>query len=186
MDVKIDSLMLGVVVEKRDSDHPWLDHEWVFVAVIPGAPPITSARVLRQGEGVTQYHAGTLELELHRTEAEAYHYNLTSPMPSLFAVLREDEDGTGSPIQVSLVTASPYEAQDYLDSSEDQVERIQIPDDIRQWIEAFVDTHYSPQEFKKRKRDRLRPEEYKFGQEPLAEIRKRMPVSGEKGGGDDV
>lgn len=179
MDVKSDSLMLGVVVEKRESDHPWLDHEWVFVAVIPGAPPISAARILRQGDGVIQYHAGTLELELHRAEAEAYHYNLTSPMPSLFAVLRDDEEGADAPIQVSLVTASPYEAQDYLDSSEEQVERIHMPEDIRQWVEAFVDTHYTPQAFKKRKRDRLRPEEYKFGQEPLAEIRKRTPASGE-------
>ena len=119
MDVKIDSLMLGVVVEKRVSDHPWLDHEWVFVAVIPGAPPASGLRVLREDKGVTQFHAGTLDLELHRAEAEAYHYNLSSAQPSLFVVLRDgDEAALDAPIHVSLVTANPYEAQDYLASVE--------------------------------------------------------------------
>jgi hypothetical protein len=191
MDAKTDSLALGIVLERRDSDHPWLDHEWVFVAVIPGAPPASGLRVLREHKGVTQFHAGTLDIELHRAEAEAYHYNLSSAQPSLFVVLRDgDEAAPDAPIHVSLVTANPYEAQDYLDSSEEQVERILMPDDIRQWVTAFVDTHYTPQEFKKRKRDRLRPEEYKFGQEPLAEISKRMPATQEAGeekrAGDDV
>ena len=93
-----DSLPLGIVLERRESDHPWLEHEWAFVAVIPGAPEIDGLRELRKNGGATQFHAATLELELHRAEAEAYQYNLTSPEPSLFVVLREDEEEeTGSP-----------------------------------------------------------------------------------------
>jgi hypothetical protein len=30
-----ESLPVGVVVERRKSDHPWLDHTWRAVAVIP-------------------------------------------------------------------------------------------------------------------------------------------------------
>jgi len=112
---------------------------------------------------------------LHRAEAEAYHYNLTSPEPSLFVVLREDdEEESGAPIEAALVTASPYEAQDYLDSSEDIVERILLPSDLKAWVENFVDAHYAPQEFKKRKRDRVKQEDHKFGQETLLELRRRM------------
>ena len=34
------SMPVGVVVEWREVDHPWQDHEWVPVAVIPGAGAI--------------------------------------------------------------------------------------------------------------------------------------------------
>ena len=30
-------LPVGIVVERRRSDHPWIDHTWRAVAVIPGA-----------------------------------------------------------------------------------------------------------------------------------------------------
>jgi len=136
---------------------------------------------LRETERSIQYHAATLELELHRAEAEAYRYNLTSPEPSLFVVLREDEDGdTGDPVIVELITASPYEAQDYLDSSEELVERIAIPEIIREWIAEFIEAHYREEPFRKRRRDKVGVEDYKFGQEPLVELRKRM----ERGGND--
>ena len=177
---KNDSLKLGIMLERRDCDHPWLDHEWRFIGVIPGAQDIDGLKVLRSAPGAIQYHAATLELELHRAEAEAYQYNLTSPEPSLFVVLREDdEEESGAPIVAELVTASPYEAQDYLDSSEELVERILIPENIKAWITEFVEAHYKEEPFKKRKRDKLEVEEYKFGQEPLAELRKRMTPEGE-------
>ena len=179
---KDDSLKLGILLEKRDSDHPWLDHEWVFVGVIPGAPEIEGMRIIREAPGSVQYHSATLELSLHRAEAEAYQYNPTSPEPSIFVVLREDEEDDGDvPIVTELVTVSPYEAQDYLDSSEELVERILMPDNIKAWVTEFVEAHYTEEPFKKRKRDNLRPEEYKFGQEPLVELRKRMGRDGEDG-----
>ncbi len=169
------STKLGIILERCDSDHPWLDHEWVFAGVIPGAGDVDRPKVLREAPGSVQYHAATLELELHRAEAEAYHYNLSSPEPSLFVVLREgDGEESGAPILAELVTASPYEAQDYLDSSEELVERILMPADIQVWVSDFVQAHYKEQPFKKRKRDKVEVEEYKFGQEPLAELRKRM------------
>ena len=51
---KSDSLKLGIILERRDSDHPWLDHEWVFVGVIPGAPDIDELRVLSEAPGVPE------------------------------------------------------------------------------------------------------------------------------------
>src|SRR3546814_9499265 len=37
---KTETLPLGVVLEWRRVDHPWKDHDWRPVAVIPGAPPL--------------------------------------------------------------------------------------------------------------------------------------------------
>src|SRR3546814_16377590 len=68
---KTETLPLGVVLEWRRVDHPWKDHDWRPVAVIPGAPPLDPRgpwTLLREGEAVRKYHAGTLPLELFRSE----------------------------------------------------------------------------------------------------------------------
>src|SRR3546814_15667026 len=68
---KTETLPLGVVLEWRRVDHPWKDHDWRPVAVIPGAPPLDPRgpwTLLPEGEAVRQYHAGTLPLELFRSD----------------------------------------------------------------------------------------------------------------------
>ena len=44
------SMPLGVVIERREIDNPWQDHEWRPVAVIPGAAPTTEWKELARGE----------------------------------------------------------------------------------------------------------------------------------------
>ena len=44
-----------------------------------------------------------------------------------------------------------------------------------------MEAHYKEEPFKKRKRDKVHVEEYKFGQEPLVELRKRMEPDGNDG-----
>jgi hypothetical protein len=55
---------------------------------------------------------------------------------------------------VLLVTASPYEAQDYTDSGEELVEKVRMPRVIIGWVEAFVSLHHEHEAFKKRQRDK--------------------------------
>ncbi len=38
------SLPLGIVVERRAVDNPWIDHSWRSVAVIAGARPLSPRR----------------------------------------------------------------------------------------------------------------------------------------------
>ena len=62
-----ETMPVGIVVERRETDHPWQDHAWLPVAVIPGAPPADADgewRRLDAGEGWVHYHAATLEVEL--------------------------------------------------------------------------------------------------------------------------
>lgn len=169
------TLPVGVVVIKEDSDHPWQDHSWRPYGVIVGAPDCTGWRELRRGEGWIQYHAATLSLELHRKETEAYRENLMTERPSIYVVMSENEDDEpDAPYDVHLVTASPFDAQDYCDSGEEIVEPIDMPEQVVRWVEAFVDEHHVEEKFIKRKRDKLDVEEHKFGQEPIFELRKRM------------
>ena len=59
-----------------------------------------------------------------------------------------------SMIEVVMVTASPYEAQDYSDNGEDIVEKVMMTPQVHAWISAYVDTHHEEEAFVKRRRDK--------------------------------
>lgn len=176
---EIEHCKIGIVLERRVSDNEWIDHEWVTVGLTLDVVDAVDWKLLYETEGVNRYLSPAVDLELHRAEAEAYLYNLQSPEPSIFAVLRHDEESDEDvPFDVHIVTASPYEAQDYLDSSEEHVDRISLPEELKDWLQQFVDEHHTAEEFKKRRRDKVSIEEHKFGQESLVELRKRMGPDG--------
>jgi len=168
-------LPVGVIVERRKIDHAWTDWSWKVIDIVVGPPPVKDWTVLRSGEDWTWFHATTGIIELHPRESEAYVFNMNSTRPAIYVVLTDDEDTEEEiSLRVHLVTASPYEAQDYLDSGEDLVEAMEMPPEVVTWIEAFVAEHYKDEPFLKRKRDKLKIEEHKFGQEPIFEMRKRQ------------
>lgn len=154
---------IGVVLERRQITNPWQDHSWRAVAVIPGAQRIGERRVLRQGEGWAQYHAGTLDLELHRKETEGYRLNLSSPRPMVFVVLRPDEDAVENNLLPFRVTVCPYESQDYEDSGHEVVEGVPMPDEVQAWVWDFVDKYHVDVPFKKRKRKPYAPRKEDLG-----------------------
>jgi len=120
-----------------------------------------------RGEGWTHYHMGTLKLELHRKETQSYLTNLNDNPPKLYIVLREDEDpASAADVFPLLVTASPFEAQDYLDAGDEIVEGVTMPDGIIAWLKAFCDHHHVDEPFKKRKRRKYDPNEVHFSRRP--------------------
>jgi len=149
------TLPVGVVIRRSPSVSRWATWAWKVVDVLPGAAP-ADWRVLREEDGVTEYHAATLPLTLHRRETEAYRVALAMDPPSVYVVLRpaEPDEGTRD-YTVFLVTASSYEAQDYLDSGEEIVEQVPAPPGLVAWIRDFVDEHHVEEEFRKRRRDRI-------------------------------
>lgn len=169
------SIPVGVIIAREEIDNPWQDHIWRAVSILPGAAAVTEWTEIGRGDGWTQFHAATVPLELFRKETEAYLYNLGNREPAIYIIMREaEEEKAPSPVDVHLVTASPYEAQDYLDSGEDLVEVVAMPKDVMEWIEHFVEEHHEEEKFFKRRPEKMNIEEYKFGQEPIAEVRKRM------------
>jgi Protein of unknown function (DUF3305) len=146
-------IQLGVVVERRRSRSPWQEWIWRPVSVILGAPALGSEwRELMHGEGWTQYHAANLPLELHRAETEAYRVNLAQRPPRVFVVLRPATGPGPHAYRPHLVTASPQEAEGYLESGDEIVEGVAMPDALIAWLRAFVERHHVEQPFIKRKR----------------------------------
>ena len=168
-----ETIQIGVILERREIDHPWQDHSWSAVAVMPGAAALDEWRLLASDEGWAQYHAATLPLELHRSDTEAYRTNLADNPPRVYVVLREDEDDEDEDHELSpfLVTVSSYEAQDYLDSGEDIVDGVTMPDSVIAWVQAFIDAHHVDKPFIKRKRRRHEIDRVGFGGPPRRQVR---------------
>ncbi|MFT7595867.1 MAG: hypothetical protein ACI8R4_003199 [Paracoccaceae bacterium] len=145
---------LGVVIRKSPGVTRWAKWSWAAVAVLPGAGPANWVELRREGDAV-EYHAATLPLILWATDAEAYLTNLADQVPSIYLVLRET-DADDIPFDVALVTASPYEGQDYADTGEDIVEKIPMPEGLVAWVRDFAFAHHEHEEFIKRRRDKKR------------------------------
>jgi len=149
------AMPLGVVVERRASRSPWQEWTWRPVSVIVGAPPIgTEWRELVCGDDWTQYHAANLPLELHHAETEAYLVNLSQKPPRIYVVLRPAGGSGPHAFRPLLITASPYEAESYLESGDEIVEGVTMPEPVIAWLRDFVDRHHVEQPFVKRKRSK--------------------------------
>lgn len=148
------TMPLGIVIRRQPGVTRWAKHVWRVVAVLPGAGPADWAELRRDGD-VVEFHAATVPLDLHRADAEAYKVSLTMEPPTVFVVLRHDDDPQSThDYAVHTATASAYEAQDYQDSGEEIVEPVPMPEGLVAWVRSFTDVHFEEEQFKKRKRRR--------------------------------
>ena len=147
------SISLGIVIRKVPGVTRWVDHVWKAVAVLPGAGAAHWKELRRDGDAI-EYHAATVQLELFRTDTEAYLHGLSTKIPAIYVVMRESEGA--DPLDVVLATASPYEAQDYADTGEELVEKVPMPEGLVAWIRDYVEQHHEDEVFIKRRRDKSR------------------------------
>ena len=158
------TMHVGIVVECRAVDNPWIDHSWKPVAVVPGLSDVSEWRELEKGKDWTRYLCASLPVTLNHRETEAYQLNLLSEVPVIYVVLRPSEDDESEhEVAAMNASASPYDAQDFLDSGDDIVEGVPMPAEMLAWISDFLDEHHVEVEFKKRKRGPKKIEEEKFG-----------------------
>jgi len=167
------TLPVGIIAEKRRIGHPWQEFKWLPVAVIPGAGPVEDWVEISKDDDFIRYHIDTLTVSLYRNETEAYRTNLSNTLPAVYVVLREAETDDDPEVRAVFATVSPYEAQDHMDTGEDIVEAIPLPEDMVAWIQTFISKHHEDEPFKKRKRKDFKDEDRQFGKE-LHDIEKRF------------
>ena len=169
-----------IIFERKEINNIWESHKWVVNDLIPlnvssgeGYPPINDVRISPLINEIKKYDGDNKNLfvadasiDLHHAEAEGYAENLQSSDPSVYIVLRdgdltdkfdeEYESALDSKVDIHLaeVSLSPYHIQDYEDCGEDKVEKIPLYGPIAELLEKFVEFHFHPEEFKKRKRDK--------------------------------
>ena len=133
------TIPLGVVLQRSPGVTRWAKHVWKAISVLPGAAEANWKEIRRVDETV-EFHATTLPLELFRTDTEAYLHGLSAKVPAIYVVMRDDSDE--HPLNVVLVTASPYEAQDYADTGEELVEKVPMPEGLAALIRDYVEAHH--------------------------------------------
>jgi hypothetical protein len=147
---------VGLVVERRKAQSPWVDFVWRPIAALPGAPATQPWTVLEGDEEVRQFYIGTAEIDLYRADTPHYRDNLASGSPGLWVVLRPTEGGP--PFEVVAVTANPSEGEAFTESGADLVEPVPMPEQVRDMIEAFIAEHHVEHAFSKRKQRRADPD----------------------------
>jgi hypothetical protein len=149
-------MTVGVVVERRKADSPWVDFLWRPVGILPDAPDMVAWSVLREEEDTVLFYAGSRIVDLHRSETARYLDNLATGSPMLWVVLSPAEGEW--PYTLAAVTADPAEGEAFTEAGANLVETVAMPDVVRQAVESFVAEHHVEREFVKRKRDRANPE----------------------------
>ena len=147
---------VGIIIERRDSDNPWIDATWHTVEVLADAPGDDTQKQLDSGPGWSRLYAGSLEVELFKRETEAYKMNLSQPVPAVYIVLRPGENDGEPDVVPFLATFSPYEAEDYTESGEMIVDGAAAPGSLVAWAATFVEAFHVDQPFKKRKQKRTK------------------------------
>ena len=166
-----------VIVERQPLDNPWVSHKWAVHDLIPldisaGLGALPSGDIILQplhaDSSELDLYMADIRIDLHHAEAEAYAENLQSSDPAIYVVLRrtedvdadEEEDSKNgqdcADVRLFDVSLSPYNIQDYEDCGEDQIEKLPLQGPIAQFVEAFVEQHFTPEVFVKRKRDKAR------------------------------
>jgi Protein of unknown function (DUF3305) len=149
-------IVVGVVVERRKADSPWIDFLWRPVGILPDAPDMPAWSVLREEEEAVLFYAGSRTIDLHRAETARYRDNLAAGSPLLWVVLSPAEGDW--PYELANVTADPAEGEAATEAGANLVETVAMPDVVREIVESFVAEHHVEREFVKRKRDRADPE----------------------------
>lgn len=164
----LQTLTVGVVVERRRGVTPWSNFIWRPVAVLVGEPEAEAWSKLGDDGTRTTFYAGTAKIELHRSEADNYRGNLERENPSLWVALRPT--GAEPPYELFAVTADPAEGEALTEAGDDLIEAVPMPAAVKDVVAAFVSEHHVGHTFVKRKRDRADPEA----------MGRRAPLDGEK------
>ena len=150
------SISVGVVLERRKTEGRWSDIIWKPVGILTGVPATPAWTRLSGNDERATFYAGAADIELHRTETTNYRDNLATGVPLLWVALRPTHDEP--PFNLAVVTADPAEAEAMAAIGDALVDSVEMPEEIRNAVDAFVSEHHVDRAFVKRKRDRADPE----------------------------
>lgn len=152
----LQTITVGVVVERTKGASHWSEFLWRPVSVLAGAPEAPPwTKLSDDGERAT-FFAGLGTIALYRSETTYYRSNLESGAPALWIALRPTS--AEPPFSIAAVTADPAEGESLSEPATDLVEQVPMPASIERIIAAFIAEHRVEQPFVKRQRDRADPE----------------------------
>jgi hypothetical protein len=143
--MRMASMPVAVIMQRRAVDHPWADEAWAAVGIVPdhgGLPKVQQLEnIAVDGDDSRRQHflVSGLTLELYPDENDGYFENCVAPEPKVFVMWRMQE-GIAMPMQVSVSYA---EGTRMLDSGE-QADGVAMPAAIRSWLACYLQMYYQP------------------------------------------
>jgi hypothetical protein len=139
--MRIASLPIAVIMQRRVLQHRWADESWSAVAVVADRGALAPVQPLSAGEGSESYLVSGLELQLYPDENEGYFENWIAPESKVFIMWRM-QDGRAMPIRASVSYA---EGTRMFDSGE-SADGVLMSAEIHMWLAAYLRAHYQPRE----------------------------------------
>jgi len=143
-----------IMERRRPAVSQWVDYIWTAIGVAVGntagdeQETLDTPRIAQiEADAQLQIYSG-YQVRLYVDECDSYYHNLVSPSPRCYIVVRREEDEQPRPFLVSL----SFDEADAYAEGDDEVFAVAIPPELYRWTEAFVVTHYCPEQRKKRKR----------------------------------
>lgn len=161
-----DRLRVSVITAHEPvANNRWITERWRVVGVVAadaGAEPDEGRTMIYSGADGTHYLWPGFELRLYPHESESYYRNLLGQTPSVYVVCQESEDGELVPVEVSV----EYVEAGARREAGDELDAVSMPPEVYRWLEAFVITHFTPEE---PKMNRKRPHAHRSGGPKLYE-----------------
>ena len=149
---------VAVVVERIPLANRWASEQWRVAGVEPDDAPSAPPRKQLEDATHTLWRFPGFVVELHRSEAEGYFLNISSPEPKIFVMWRDPQSDGADDDMVKvlphLVTVSYNEAGRLLDGGE-RVDAVPLPPEVMEWMRPFVVEHYRPEPKRKSRRNDL-------------------------------
>ena len=145
---------VAVIVQRTPLANRWVSErcEPVAVEVDTDDRVATTPERIAADANIARWRFSGYAMELHRSEAEGYFLNITSPSPKVFVMWRRTDDGADPPVRPEVVTVSYNEAARLLDGGE-QVEGLPMLPEVLAWMTPFVDSNYKPEPKRKVRRN---------------------------------
>lgn len=139
------SCAVSVIMERAVLANKWASERWLAKGVIcDGTPAGAGERIIVQRDDITQILYPGCGISLVREEAEGYFLNLSSPHPRVFVLWRMHDDVA----RPEMLSVSYHEGSRWMDS-EENVDGVPLPDELRPWLAQFAAEHYRPEPRKK-------------------------------------
>ncbi|HLQ25471.1 MAG TPA: DUF3305 domain-containing protein [Acidiferrobacterales bacterium] len=151
-----------IIAQEPVQNMRWVSERWTVLGVVAGqnlTDGSVQRKLIRTGREGNQYLWSGFTLQLLRSAADSYYFNLMGKSPSVYVVCHRDE---GKEITPFLTTVEYIEATAYGEVST-EVFAVPMPPEIYRWVEQFVLENYVPEE---KKSKRKHADGFKDGHDP--------------------
>lgn len=137
--MKMGSMPIAIIMQRRAPQHRWADDAWAAVGVVPDRGDLPRLQMLSESPDRDYYLVSGLELELYTDENEGYYENCMAPESKVFVLWRMEE-GKAIPVRASV---SYVEGTRMFDSGE-AADGVTMPAEIYAWVADYLRKNYTP------------------------------------------